>query len=172
MAARAASSAARSSSVARAAARLDDAAQLVQVFEQARARLASELPPQDVAVEQAPVGPGPDERAAFGPGVDHALGREHLQRLAQHGQADVELLLQRRDVERGALRELPGHDPLCEDLDRLTMHTARRILLHPRLSPHRVLWSAGWSWNGRGRGHAEDFIALHPPSTTRLVPVM
>ena len=78
-------------------------------------------------------------------------------------QADVELALQRDEVEGRALGDLAGEDPAGEGLDGLAVHAAARVWRHA------VCLSR---WSVAGRRQAEAFVTLQPPSTTRLVPVM
>ena len=114
--------------------RFDDGANLAEVAQQrevgAGAVALGELPAQHVGVEQIPVGARPHEGAALLAGVDHALGREHLQRLAQGRQADVQLALQGRHVERRSLGDLAAEHPAGEGLHGLAVHSAARVWRH------------------------------------------
>src|SRR5690606_10828140 len=129
--------------------RLHDGAQLVQVAQEAGVGAAGELPPDHVAVEQAPVGAGPHVGAELGLGADEPLGGEHLHGLAQRGGADAEAFAQRVHVEGAAFPDLPAEDHRSERLDGLAVQ-----------APASVRAS-----------HAESFTMLHPPSTTTHAPV-
>ncbi len=113
---------------------LDDRAHLGEVVQQRPVGLrrggALELPAQDVGVEEVPFGAGAYEGAAALPGVDHPLGGEHLERLAQRGQAHVQLALQAHQIERGAFGDLAAQDAAGEEFHGLAVHAATGIGRH------------------------------------------
>src|SRR5690606_27465112 len=86
-----------------------------------------ELPADDVAVQQVPVRTGTDEGAALLPRIHHALGRQHAQRLADRGETDAQLVLQRHDVDGFALSEPTGQDPPRQFLNALSSDAACRV---------------------------------------------
>lgn len=109
----------------------DDGADLGEVAQQGPigpvGPAALELPAQHVGVEKVPVGAGAHERAAFLPGVDHALGGEHLQRLAQGRETDVEFALQGDEIQRRAFRELPAQDAAGQGFHGLAVHASAGV---------------------------------------------
>src|SRR5258706_13712288 len=137
---------------------LHDAADLMQVLKELVVGAAGKLPSDDVSVKQIPVGPRPHEGPASLPGVHQALRREHLERLAHHGQADVKLGLQRGNVDGLPFGRITGKDALRDPRDGLTVYSTLRI---------------------RGHGcfplsscQADALTTLQPPSTIRPAPVM
>jgi hypothetical protein len=112
----------------------DDGAHFGEVVQQRPVGLAGggalELPAQYVGVEQVPLGAGAHEGAAPLPGVDHPLGREHLQRLAQRGQAHVQLALQRHEIQRGPFGDLTAQDAAGEEFHGLAVYASTGIGRH------------------------------------------
>ncbi|BFO18825.1 hypothetical protein SHKM778_52130 [Streptomyces sp. KM77-8] len=112
----------------------DDGAHLGEVAQQRAVGVggaaALELPAQYVGVEQVPVAARADEGAAFLPGVDHALGGEDLQGLAQGGEAHVEFALQGHQVEGRALGDVPTQDAAGQGFHGLAVHTASGVARH------------------------------------------
>lgn len=113
---------------------LDDGAYFGEIVQQrpvGRVGMAAlELPAQHVGVEQVPLGAGTHEGAAPLAGVDHSLGGEHLERLAQRGQAHVQLALQRHQVQRRPLGDLTAQDAAGEEFHGLAVHAATGIGRH------------------------------------------
>lgn len=114
--------------------RFDDGAHLGEVAQQRAVGVggaeAVELPAQHVGVEQIPVRTVPYEGAALLTGVDHPLGGQYLQRLAQGGEADVQFALQGDQVQGGSFGDLAAQDAAGEGLHGLAVHAATGVRRH------------------------------------------